>query len=491
MCCPLIREFKRQFQFGDYLSTNQRRCRVLHRIDEVAKHSCWNIDVPSHRLNILAEVKPAYDLFAAYIDERLPHTKAVGRHGTCLATLEWHGLHQYLAVNGVDTDSVSRYIAADKFDRQIFHASRMSGEFLYFSKHPRSLDESLYAASKAPRYAMDEGIHYSSCPLDDFESILDQCNGKGAKSTTSAVNNIGTQAAAARTVSIQTPSVPMEGIQTAAAPMVSIQPASVPIMEGIQPAAAPMMSIQPPSVPMEGIQPASVPMEGIQPAAAPMVSIQPPSVPMEGIQSAAATVASTQPPAATVVSIQPTAEPTAPMVSINPRIHSASPSTTNDTPNNEAQDPLIALIRSQMFFGDYASDPVQENLRALERIDMIAHALKTPVDEPEDRITLAERLKPLYDQFHAYLLNERPDVYEVHRNGVIPASLEWHALHLFLMENGFSAEAVAEFIQDDVRDRKKFEHKRLSGQYIYYSKCPIKLDKSKYPMSVKRYNFKP
>jgi hypothetical protein len=331
MDCPLIREFERQFFFGDYVSSSQRRCRILQRIDDVARISRWDIDIPERRLRMLEEIKPAYDVFDAYIDEDYPHLKTVGRHGTCYATLEWYGLHLYLMVNGVTVGSVNRYIAADKFDRSIFHAARMSGEFVFFSKRPQIIDEALYDASVAPRYG----------PL--------------------------------------------------------AKPAAMPEA----------MPVDPPEV-------------------------------------------------------------------------------ISDVIISNVTDPLVSLMTDQIFFGHYASDSVQLKLRALERIDMAAG--DAPIDELSDRQALADKLWPLYDTFRAYLLRDLPEVYEEGRNGVVPASIEWHALHLYLVEHGFTADAVAQFIAEDRRNRETFHEMRLVGQYIYYGKCPMKLDPAKYPASVKRYS---
>ncbi len=320
MACPLILEFERQFVFGDYVSSNQRRCRVLERIDQVAKISRWNIDIPENRLRLLAEVKPAYDMFDAYIDECHPHLKTVGRHGTCYATLEWHSLHLYLVVNGVTTEAVARYIAADKFDRLLFHAAKFSGEFIYFSKCPQKINEALYHESVAPRYATD-----------------------------------------------------------------CVPPSAMPVA----------------------------------------------------------------------------------------------------IPNNEVADPLVSLIYEQMIFGHYASDTVQMRLRALERIDEIAG--DACIDEFPDRLALANKLMPLYHEFESYLLKELPEVFEEGRHGMVPASIEWHSLHLYLVEHGFTADAVAQYIAEDRRDRTTFDENRCSGHHIYYGKCPKKLDPAKYPMSIKRY----
>ncbi len=103
-------------------------------------------------------------------------------------------------------------------------------------------------------------------------------------------------------------------------------------------------------------------------------------------------------------------------------------------------------------------------LRVLERIDEITW--DSCIDEIPDRMALANKL-----------------------NRVVPASVELHALHSYLVENGFSADAVARFIDEDRRDRKTFHEKRYSGQNIYYGKCPLKLDPAKYQKSNKRYAF--
>ena len=150
-------------------------------------------------------------------------------------------------------------------------------------------------------------------------------------------------------------------------------------------------------------------------------------------------------------------------------------------------DPLVSMMNEQMIFGHYASCSVQMRLRALERIDEIAG--DAPIDELPDRQALAGKLRPLYHEFESYLLREHPDVFEEGRNGVVPASIEWHALHLYLVEHGFLAVAVAKYISQDRRSRATFHEKRLSGQYIYYGKCPIKLDPAKYPSSIKRYSY--
>ena len=312
MHCELYREFSRQFVFGDYVSSSQARCRILQRIDEVAEVSKWNIDMPEKRLAMLSEIKPAYDVFNSYIENCHPHLKTVGRHGTCYGTLEWYGLHLYLMVNGVTVGSVNRYITADKFDRSIFHAARMSGEFIFFSKRPHKIDEEQYRDTVAPRYVL------------------------------SALSS---------------------GIRVA--------------------------------------------------------------------------------------------------------------------------DPLVSMMNEQMFFGHYACDTVQMKLRALERIDHIAG--DSDIDELPDRQALAGKLRPLYHEFESYLLMDHPDVFEEGRNGVVPASLEWHALHLYLVEHGFTADAVAQYIDEDRRNRYTFLERRLSGEFIYYGKCPIKLDPADYPASVKRY----
>jgi len=220
----------------------------------------------------------------------------------------------YLVINGVNTEAVARYIAADKFDRSLFHAARMTGEYVYFSKCAQKLDESLFLQSRAPRYA--------DVPLVVADDVVD---------------------------------------------------------------------------------------------------------------------------------------------------------------------PLLSMMNEQMIFGHYASCPVQMRLRALERIDEIAG--DAPIDELPDRQALAGKLRPLYHEFESYLLREHPDVFDEGRNGVVPASIEWHALHLYLVEHGFTADAVAKYISEDRRSRATFHEKRLSGQYIYYGKCPIKLDPANYPASVKRYSY--
>lgn len=322
MQCPLFQEYQRQFVCGDYVSSSQVRCKILQRIDQVAEISRWDIDIPENRLRLLAEVKPAYDMFDAYLGECHPHLRTVGRHGTCYATLDWHALHMYLVVNGVTTEAVARYIAADKFDRSLFHAARMTGEYVYFSKCAQRLDESLFLQSRAPRYADVPGMK----PL-------------------------------------------------------------------------------------------------------PLVVAR----------------------------------------------------------SDDVVDPLMSMMNEQMIFGHYASCSVQMRLRALERIDEIAG--DAPIDELPDRQALAGMLRPLYHEFESYLLREHPDVFEEGRNGVVPASIEWHALHLYLVEHGFTADAVAKYISEDRRSRATFHEKRLSGQYIYYGKCPIKLDPAKYPSSIKRYSY--
>jgi len=48
-----------------------------------------------------------------------------------------------------------------------YRSHRFSGEFLYFSKHPRELDAALYASSAAPRYAFDAGFIYPQHPNTD------------------------------------------------------------------------------------------------------------------------------------------------------------------------------------------------------------------------------------------------------------------------------------------------------------------------------------
>ena len=321
MVCPLFVEFEKQFVFGDYVTGRQGRCRILQRMDEVAAISHWNIDVAENRTRMLLEIKPAYDVFRAYIDERHPHLKTIGRHGTCYATLEWHGLHLYLMVNGVTTEAVARYIAADKLDRSLFHAARMTGEFVYFSKCPQKINETLYLQSAAPRYAA-EGV-----------------------------------------------------------------PALPPVM---------------------------------------------------------------------------------------------LPQALSDF-----ADPLMSMMNEQMIFGHYASDTVQMRLRALERIDEIAG--DACIDELPDRLALANKLKPLYHEFDSYLLKELPGVFEEGRHGMVPASIEWHSLHQYLVMHGFTADAVAQYIAEDRRDRATFDGNRCSGHHIYYGKCPKKLDPAKYPMSIKRY----
>ena len=326
MVCPLFVEFEKQFVFGDYVTGRQGRCRILQRIDEVAAISHWNIDVAENRTRMLLEIKPAYDVFRAYIDECHPHLKTVGRHGTCYATLEWHGLHVYLMVNGVTTEAVARYIAADKLDRSLFHAARMTGEYVYFSKCPQKINETLYLDSAAPRYAT-EGV-----------------------------------------------------------------PALPPVM-----------------------LPKALPPQALP----------------------------------------------------------------------DFTDPLMSMMNEQMIFGHYASDIVQMRLRSLERIDEIAGG--ACIDELPDRLALANKLKPLYHEFDSYLLKELPEVFEEGRHGIVEASIEWHSLHLYLVMHGFTADAVAQYIAEDRRDRTTFHENRCSGHHIYYGKCPKKLDPAKYPMSIKRY----
>jgi len=330
MVCPLFVEFEKQFVFGDYVTGRQRQCRILQRMDEVAVISQWNIDVAENKMRMLMEIKPAYDVFRAYIDECHPHLKTVGRHGTCYATLEWHSLNMYLVVNGVTTEAVARYIAADKLDRSLFHAARMTGEFVYFSKCPQKINETLYLQSAAPRYAT-EGV-----------------------------------------------------------------PALPPVM-------------------------------------------LPPALPPPALQEAIPDFA----------------------------------------------DPLMSMMNEQMIFGHYASDTVQMRLRSLERIDEIAG--DACIDELPDRLAFANKLAPLYHEFDSYLLKELPEVFEEGRNGVVIASIEWHSLHQYLVEYGFTADAVAQYIAEDRRDRTKFHENRCSGHHIYYGKCLKKLDPAKYPRSIKRY----
>jgi hypothetical protein len=494
--CPLIEEFKRQFAFGDYVSKNQRRCKILHRIDEVAKNSLWNIDIPRHRLKLLAEIKPAYDLFAAYLDECLPQTKLVGRHGTCEATLEWHGLHNYMVLNGVNKNSIRRYIAADRFDRQIFRAARLSGEFIYFSKHPYRIDESLYEPSKAPRYSLHlyrKASSPSSMECMDAAVPTDSMNADTptkttitpAKSASVHMLDPAQMANVAENAENITADTPTESINKITKN--DDMPRQQNAIE--QPTPTEISISDPAKTKTEAsAEPAGGPLMGATATDEPPMETT--TIDKPRMQTTATNWPITRGPLAGATA---TDGPVTygPLFDTQPLLNTQPPFDTQQPQKYYTHDPLAALIKDQMFFGDYASDPVQEKLRALERIDMVAQALKAPIDEPHDRLALAERLKPIYDQFQAYLHSERPDVFEVQRNGVIPASLEWHGLHLFLMESGFSTENVARYIQEDMRDRKTFEYKRLSGQYIYYSKCPIKLDKVRFPMSVKRYNFKP
>ena len=148
-------------------------------------------------------------------------------------------------------------------------------------------------------------------------------------------------------------------------------------------------------------------------------------------------------------------------------------------------DPLMSMMKEQMVFGHYASSTVQMRLRSLERIDEIAG--DASIDELPNRLALANKLKPLYQEFESYLLKDFPEVFDEGRNGVVPASIEWHGLHLYLVEYGFTADAVAQYITEDRRDRTKFDGDRMSGYKIYYSKWPLELDPAKYPMSIKRY----
>jgi len=168
MTCPLFQEFERQFVCGDYVTSRQVHCMILHRINEVAERERWEMVIPEIRLRLLPWVKPAYDMFNAYLDECHPHLKVVGRHGTCYATLEWHSLNMYLVVNGVTTEAVSRYIAADKIDRALFHAARMSGEFVYFSKCPHKMDETLPPVMLPQAVAVQEALPLALPEAMDF-----------------------------------------------------------------------------------------------------------------------------------------------------------------------------------------------------------------------------------------------------------------------------------------------------------------------------------
>lgn len=329
--CPLMTLISQQIHTGDYIPSSRAHCLKLQRLDEIARKMGCDINCSYQRADLAEHLEPLYGEFAAYIDECHSSAKTILRNGVCYATLEWHGLHQYLMVSGFTSSAVARYIKADKFDREIFHASRMTGEYTYFAKYPGSFDESAYDASVAPRY----------CYVAD-------------------------------------------------------------------------------------------------------------KAPVETV---------------------------------------AEPIVVAETPVPEGADPLMSLAFSQMYYDDYASCEKQARGQILKRIDEIAAKVNVPIEEPEQRLALAKDLKPLYAQFEAYLAVAYPLAYQPGRHGRVPASIEWHALHLYLVKNGFCAEAVSRFISKDKLDDDAFSSLRREAYDFYNTRYASKVNVSSYPASTKRYGY--
>jgi len=94
------------------------------------------------------------------------------------------------------------------------------------------------------------------------------------------------------------------------------------------------------------------------------------------------------------------------------------------------------------------------------RIDEVAARVSKDCDlsvtllyeTPLQRASLLGVLAPLYDRFDSFLVEWKPDAYEIRDAGgsmldCRGATMEWHFLHEHLMVHGFTMKVVEEYIR--------------------------------------------
>ena len=142
-------------------------------------------------------------------------------------------------------------------------------------------------------------------------------------------------------------------------------------------------------------------------------------------------------------------------------------------------DPLLKLMSIQNG-GDHYNNPF---IFWLQRIDEVWEKIKDEtqfkqIDTPEQRSEFAIYLDEIYKPFQVYLKNEHPYVYDEARNGRSTFTLEWYALHVYLMKHGVSIQNVKSFIEIDKNDPSFFNSDRYKASNLFFGKCGI--DKSLY-----------
>ena len=148
---------------------------------------------------------------------------------------------------------------------------------------------------------------------------------------------------------------------------------------------------------------------------------------------------------------------------------------------SNTQCPLVQLISAQVGGDDYTQ--CFDEFRVFERIDEIAENMGAPIETPEDRSALVEVLTPLYEPFAAYVGPR-----QLARNGRDPTMMDWHALHEFLKEHGFTAASVARFIETDKESKDTFYELRWSGSMLHWGKHNYGPDRSFNPHFM-RYSY--
>ena len=142
--------------------------------------------------------------------------------------------------------------------------------------------------------------------------------------------------------------------------------------------------------------------------------------------------------------------------------------------SNYNNDPLLKIMKTQISGDDY-NDPL---LWWFKRIDDILTKLIeqktinefTTIEKPLERAAFAAFINEIYKPFQTYIENEHPKVLNRERNGRYMYTIEWHALHEYLMKNGFTIENVNMFIMIDKQDRTIYQNIRDDALNLYFNK---------------------